>query len=220
MPAIVIDGHPNPESLTAALAARYAQAYGEAELLVLRDLAFDPNMHVGYRGTQPLEPDLIEAQAAIGRADRVVLVAPVWWGSIPALAKGFFDRTFLPGWAFRYRKSGLVDGLLAGRTGRVIVTTDSPWWYLRLVGDTTVRHVRGRILRFSGLRGVSAMRLGPVRNSTASQREAWLERVAAAARRDAAVDARRARRAGGRASAPSVPTSQDLTPAGAPAGSR
>ena len=233
MPAIVIDGHPNPDSLTAALAARCAEAYGEAELLVLRDLAFDPNMHVGYRGTQPLEPDLIEAQAAIGRADRVVLVAPVWWGSIPALAKGFFDRAFLPGGAFRYRKSGLVDGLLDGRTGRVIVTTDSPWWYLRLVGDTTVRHVRGRILRFSGLRGVSAMRLGPVRNSTSAQREAWLEKVAVAARRDAAADARRPRRADPGASAAdsaaaepetaapaAAESTADLTPAAAPVESR
>ena len=233
MPAIVIDGHPNPDSLTAALAMRYAAAHGDAEVLALRDLDFDPILRVGYRGAQPLEPDLLAAQASIEAADRVVVVVPVWWGSIPALAKGFFDRTFLPGWAFKYRKSGLVDGLLAGRTGRVIVTTDSPWWYLRLVGDTTVRHVRGRILRFSGLRGVSAMRLGPVRNSTSAQREAWLEKVAVAARRDAAADARRPRRADPGASAAdsaaaepetaapaAAESTADLTPAAAPVESR
>lgn len=207
MPAIVIDGHPNPESFTAAIAAAYAAAHGDAEVLALRDLDFDPILRVGYRGEQPLEPDLVAARAAIERADRVVLAAPVWWGSIPALAKGFFDRTFLPGWAFRYRRSGLVDGLLAGRTGRIIVTTDSPWWYLRLVGDTTVRHARGRILRFSGLRSVPATRLGPIRSSTPAQRERWLARVAGVARADAAADAR-ARRPRG------------LTPAAAPAGSR
>jgi putative NADPH-quinone reductase len=212
MPAIVIDGHPNPESFTAAIASRYVAAHGDAELLVLRDLDFDPVLRVGYRGEQPLEPDLLAARAAIERADRLVLVVPVWWGSIPALAKGFFDRAFLPGWAFRYRKSGLVDGLLAGRTGRIIVTTDSPWWYLRLVGDTTVRHVRGRILRFSGLRPVSAMRLGPIRNSKPAQRESWLEKVAAAAGRDAASDARRRRRASD--------ASVDVTPPAAPAESR
>jgi len=206
MPAIVIDGHPNPESFTAALATAYAAAHGDAEVLALRDLHFDPILRVGYRGEQPLEPDLLSARASIERADRIVLAVPVWWGSIPALAKGFFDRTFLPGWAFRYRSSGLVDGLLAGRTGRVIVTTDSPWWYLRLVGDTTVRHVRGRILRFSGLRSVSATRLGPIRRSTTAQRERWLARVAAAARSDAASDARAGRQ-------------RPVTPAAAPVGS-
>ena len=208
MPAIVIDGHPNPDSLTAAIASRYAAEHGDAELLVLRDLEFDPILRVGYRGEQLLEPDLVDARAAIERADRVVLAVPVWWGSIPALAKGFFDRAFLPGWAFRYRRSGLVDGLLAGRSARIIVTTDSPWWYLRLVGDTTVRHVRGRILRFSGLKPVTAMRFGPVRNSTPQARERWLDRVGAAARKDAGADAR------------ATPASRDLTPAAAPAGSR
>lgn len=191
MTALVIDGHPNPDSLTAALARRYAEAYGDATVLAVRDLAFDPNLRLGYHGEQSLEPDVLRAQSLIEAADHVVVAAPVWWGSIPAILKGFFDRTFLPGWAFRYRKGGLVAGLLAGRSARVIITTDSPFWYLRLVGDTTVRHVRGRILRFSGLSPVTATRLGPVRGSTPAQREAWLETVAALAVRDAAATSKK-----------------------------
>jgi putative NADPH-quinone reductase len=188
MTALVIDGHPNPDSLTASLARRYAEAHGDATVLAVRDLAFDPSLRLGYQGAQDPEPDIARAQALIEAADHVVIAAPVWWGSIPAVLKGFIDRTFLPGWAFSYRKGGLVTGLLAGRSARVIITTDSPLWYLQLVGDTTVRHVRGRVLRFSGFSPVAATRLGPVRNSTLAQREAWLDRVAALAASDAASE--------------------------------
>lgn len=187
MTALVIDGHPNPDSLTAALARRYAEAHGDATVLALRDLEFDPNLRLGYHGEQHPETDILRAQSLIEAADHVVVAAPVWWGSIPALLKGFFDRTFLPGWAFSYRKGGLVTGLLAGRTARIIITTDSPLWYLQLVGDTTVRHVRGRVLRFTGFSPVTATRLGPVRGSTVAQRERWLETVATLAVRDAAA---------------------------------
>lgn len=187
MTALVIDGHPNPDSLTAALARRYAEAYGDATVLAVRDLEFDPNLRLGYQGEQNPEPDVLRAQALIEAADHVVVATPVWWGSIPAILKGFIDRTFLPGWAFQYRKGGLVTGLLAGRSARVIITTDSPLWYLQLVGDTTVRHVRGRVLRFSGFSPVTATRFGPVRGSALAQRERWLETVATLAARDAAV---------------------------------
>lgn len=200
MPTLVIDGHPNPDSLSAAIAAGYARAHGDATLLAIRDLDFDPVLRLGYRGEQALEPDLAAAQRAIERADHVVVVVPVWWGSIPALAKGFFDRAFLPRWAFRYRANGLVEGLLAGRSGRVIVTTDSPLWYLRAVGDTTVRAVRDRTMRFSGIRPVRALRLGPVRGSSDERRRRWLARVERVAAIDRArADRRRAdsRRAGG-----------------------
>ena len=185
MTALVIDGHPNPDSLTAALAQRYAEAYGDATVLAVRDLEFDPNLRLGYQGEQHPEPDIARAHALIEEADHVVIAAPVWWGSIPAILKGFIDRTFLPGWAFRYRKGGLVTGLLAGRSARVIVTTDSPLWYLQLVGDTTVRHVRGRVLRFSGFSPVPATRFGPVRGSSPAQRDAWLDKVATIAASDA-----------------------------------
>ncbi len=186
MTALVIDGHPNPDSLTAALAQRYAEAYGDATVLAVRDLEFDPNLRLGYQGEQHPEPDIARAHALIEAADHVVIAAPVWWGSIPAILKGFIDRTFLPGWAFRYRQGGLVTGLLAGRSARVIVTTDSPLWYLQLVGDTTVRHVRGRVLRFSGFSPVTATRFGPVRGSSPAQRDAWLDKVATIAASDAA----------------------------------
>jgi len=194
MNTLIIDGHPNPDSLCAAIVARYAETNGNSAVLAVRDLHFDQNMHFGYRRRQKLEPDLERAWQLLLNADHVVVVSPIWWGSVPALLKGFFDRLLLPKRAFRIKPNGIPEGLLAARTGRVIVTTDSPWWYLRLVGDTTVRHVRQVTLRFCGIRKVRATRFGPVQSSTLEQREGWLAKAASLGRADASRLSRSRRR--------------------------
>lgn len=187
---LIIDGHPDPSSLCAALACNHAEGLREGgssvDILALRDLAFDPILHMGYRDHQPLEPDLLRAQQLISDAKRIVVVVPVWWGSMPALLKGFFDRTLERGWAFRYLPNGMPEGLLAGRSARVIVTTDSPGWYLRFIqGDPTVRSLVRSTLQFCGLRPVDLTRIGPVHKSSAEQRQRWLDLVRAQGRADA-----------------------------------
>ena len=67
MTALVIDGHPFADSLTASIAQRYTAAHADARLLALRDLDFDPHLRFGYRRRMTLEPDLIDAKAALAR---------------------------------------------------------------------------------------------------------------------------------------------------------
>lgn len=173
---LVIDGHPNPASLTAALARTYTTGAGDgAVLLSLRDLAIDPDLHYGYGGDQAAEPDLVRARELIEWSEHITLCAPVWWGSVPALLKGFLDRALVIGWAFRYQDNGRPEGLLAGRTGRIMVTADSPRWYLPLVGDTTVKQLKGRTLEFCGLSPVRVTRFTAVREASEERRASWLE---------------------------------------------
>lgn len=187
MSALIIDGHPNPDSLVAALARRYANAYPGAELLALRDLQIDPILHRGLHGGQALEPDLVDAARRIAEADHVVIASPVWWDSTPALLKGFFDRVLQAGWAYRYR-GHLPIGLLKGRSARVLLTSDSPGWYLRWAKrDTPIRQLRTGTLRFVGMRPVRVSRFTGVRTADAERRAAWFDRVD----RIAAADARR-----------------------------
>lgn len=133
---LVIDGHPSEQSFGRALADAYAagaSTHAPVERLTLRDLAFDLNLRSGHAREQPLEPSLVEARAQIERASHVAWLFPYWWGGPPALVKGFVDRVFLPGWAFKYREDhGLPDRLLSGRSAKLIVTMDSPWWWYAL----------------------------------------------------------------------------------------
>jgi len=189
MTALVIDGHPAAGSLTATLARRYAEAHGDAELLAVRDLDFDPILRGGYRTPQPLEPDLERALDALLTASHLVVATPVWWAATPALLKGFFDRVLLPKQTYRYRPNGFPEGLLPARTGRLLVTSDSPRWFLAWTGDPTVRQVRNQTMRFCGVDTVRTTRFPSVRTADERTRAAWLSVVERIAGRDARATA-------------------------------
>ena len=160
---LVILGHPSNDSFCGAVSERYVEAATQAGL----------------------EPDLINAQNDITWAEHLTLVYPIWWGGIPALLKGFFDRVFLPGFAFKYRKgSPFPDKLLKGRTAHLLVTMDTPPWYYRWVYRMPGLHqMRKTTLEFCGIKPLKTLTFGPVLGSKPEQREAWLKQVQAVASR-------------------------------------
>jgi putative NADPH-quinone reductase len=180
---LVILGHPIKNSYCSALAASYANgakaAGNEVQYLFPADLTFDPILRIGYAETQILEPDLAAAQTAISWAQHIVFVYPIWWGAMPALLKGFIDRVFLPGFAFKYRSgSPLCDKLLSGRSAHLLVTMDSPPWYFRwftrMPGHNQMKRA---ILEFCGIKPVTISDFGSVKGSTQQKREKWLEQA-------------------------------------------
>lgn len=191
---VVILGHPHAHSYGAHLAQRAAQVFTEAghevRSLKLHALNFDPILRAGYRGEQALEPDLQTAQEMLLWAEHWVLVYPVWWGGMPALLKGFFDRVLLPGFAFRYRKnSKMWDKLLAGRSAQIISTQDTPSWYFRWVwGRPAHNQMRHTILGFCGIQTVELREIGPIQGASDAQRAAWVDQLASLPRRVPAAD--------------------------------
>lgn len=179
----VILGHPDAASYCGALADAYVesarQADHEVRVFRLGDAAFDTVLHHGYRQTQPLEPALVEVQQAITWAEHLVFVFPMWWGGLPALLKGFFDRVFLPGFAFKYRTgSQLWDKLLAGRTARAFVTMDTPLWYYTLFYWCPLHlQFRRAIMGFCGIKPTSIKVFAPVRYADDAKRGRWLDEV-------------------------------------------
>lgn len=177
---LVILGHPQKESLCGALAEVYAAgaiaAGGEVRTLALGDLAFDPILWNGYKEIQPLEPDLVKAQELITWADHLVFVYPNWWRTMPALMKGFFDRTLLPNFAFKYRQdSPMWDKLLANRTAQLLVTMDTPSWFYRWVSKRPGHEQMKRtILGFCGIKVVKITEFAIVKKSSLAQRQKWL----------------------------------------------
>ena len=99
----IIVGHARRDTYCEALGGAYkrgAESGGHvSEMFVLSKMSFDPILHEGFSKPQPLEPDLQAAQDAIGRADHLVLVFPLWMGSLPAILKGFLERILQPGFA-------------------------------------------------------------------------------------------------------------------------
>lgn len=180
---LVINGHPQKESFCGALAKKYeegASASGADCFLVnLHELHFNLNLEYGYKKQMELEPDLVKAQSLIQDADHVVFVYPIWWAMMPALLKGFIDRVFLSGFAFKYRSnSPLWDKLLTGKTARIIITMDSPRWYYRFVLKSPgINAMKKGVLEFCGFKPVKVTVFTPLRKSADDTRQKWLHSV-------------------------------------------
>lgn len=180
---VVITGHPDPDSFCSALSQAYINsARGQAaeiRHIDLSKLSFGLNLKYGYRQRTELEDELQEAQRSIAWADHLVLIYPTWWGTMPAVLKGFFDRVFLPGFAYKYRQnSKLWDKLLKGKTARLIVTMDTPSWFNRLVYQQAGHIVMKRnILQFCGVKPVRITQFCGVAYTDKAKRELWLQRV-------------------------------------------
>ena len=180
---LLILGHPASTSFCYALASAYresaSRAGHEVRTLYLGELSFDPVLHHGYAQVQALEPDLLMAQSDILWADHLTFIFPIWWGGIPALMKGFIDRVFLPGFAFKYRKGkAFPDKLLKGRTAHLLVALDTPPWYYRWFYHMPGLHqMRKTTLELCGIRPIKTIMFGPVLGSTAAQRDKWLKKA-------------------------------------------
>lgn len=182
---LIINGHPNKNSYCNALTKAYAQgavkAGHEIAILNLHELNFNLNFNGSYSGEQKqeLEADLKFAQEKITWANHLVIIHPVWWGSVPALLKGFFDKTLLPGFAFKYKKdSAFWDMLLIGKTASIIYTSDTPPWFYKLFYHApSVNMLRNRVLGFCGIKTISVVGVGPIRRSSQNFRESWITKI-------------------------------------------
>lgn len=180
----VIVGHPAADSWCGALADSYAAAARagghEVRMVHLAQLDFDPSLHEGYRQIQALEPDLLAAQATVAWAEHVVIAYPIWWGSVPALLKGFLDRILLPGFAFKYRPGkAFPEQLLRGRSAQLLVSMDTPPWYFRWVYRMPgIVQLKKTTLEFCGIAPVKVAAFGPLISSSSAQRASWLVKAA------------------------------------------
>jgi NAD(P)H dehydrogenase (quinone) len=118
--SLVVLSHPEPSSFAAALAQTAVEVL-DATLLDLYREEFDPRLsaadftrranterlepmaeHLHAVQTGTLAPDIARHVELLREADLLVLVQPMWWFSLPAMAKGWIDRTFVNGYAYCY----------------------------------------------------------------------------------------------------------------------
>ncbi|MEZ4744349.1 MAG: NAD(P)H-dependent oxidoreductase [Bdellovibrionota bacterium] len=189
MNILVVQSHPYQKSFCAALAIRYTESAlklgHQVEFMQIADMKFDPILRYGYRQeTQSLEKDLINFQNKITWADHIVWVYPNWWGGLPALLKGLIDRSFLPGFAFKYTNGLLPIKLLTGKTSDIIMTLDTPiFFYKFFMGAPGLKIMKSAILGFCGIKVNNAFLCAPIRNSTEEKREIWLKKASQLAKK-------------------------------------
>jgi putative NADPH-quinone reductase len=180
----IIQGHPDPAGnrFCHALADAYAEGAASAGHEVSRTeiarIEFPLLRTQQEFETGSLPGTLVPARDALVAAQHVLILFPLWHGTMPALLKGFIEQVMRPGVALEYRKEGFPRRLLAGRSAHLVVTMGMPAliyrWYFRAHG---VRGLERSVLRFSGMKPVRETLLGMVASVGDARRRRWLDRM-------------------------------------------
>jgi putative NADPH-quinone reductase len=180
---LVIVGHPDPrpQRLCRALAGGYVdgaeQAGHDVRVIDVAMLDF-PWLRTAEEFEESRMPESLgEAAAAVVWAEHIVLVFPLWLGTMPALLKAFLEQVFRPGTAFARpeRNRNFPKTLLGGRSARVVVTMGMPaflyqFWF-RAHG---VAGLRRNIFNFVGIRPVRETLFGLVDQGGDEKRKKWI----------------------------------------------
>lgn len=180
---LLINGHPNPDSFNYALSDAYELGVKQHTTAIQRiditKLTFDPNLKYGYHKKQELEPDLVDAISKIKEADHIVWFFPMWWYGMPAMMKGFIDRTFLPGVTFKMHEGkSFPEKLLKGKTGRIVVTADTPKWYNDwFMKNPAINQLKKGVLQFCGVKSIKVTYISVMKGSSSGFRSKWLKKL-------------------------------------------
>jgi putative NADPH-quinone reductase len=183
---LVIVGHPDPrpQRLCRALALAYvdgAEQAGHAVRLVDVAMLDFPWLRTAEEFEQKQVPEsLREAAEAIVWAEHIVLVFPLWLGTMPALFKAFLEQVFRPGTAFARpeQNQNFPKTLLGGRSARIVATMGMPaflyqFWF-RAHGVAVLRR---NILNFVGIKPVRETLFGLVDQGGDEKRRKWLRQM-------------------------------------------
>lgn len=144
---LYVYAHPNPDSFNHAL-QQHGVAYLKQQGIELKssnlyEMKFNPvaSWEDFGQDSQSQQQYFLAQQAAFQSntlskdieqelqkviwADHILLQFPLWWFSMPAILKGWFDRVLVKG--FAYDAGKVFDlGLLKGKTASLVLSTQSP----------------------------------------------------------------------------------------------
>ncbi|NMG39186.1 flavodoxin family protein [Chelativorans sp. ZYF759] len=151
MNCLVVFAHPLPDSLNGRflklVLAELEAAGHQVTCLDLYEEDYEPRLSRAERAAHYAADATArvpsEHAGLLQEADALVLVFPTWWFGLPAILKGWIDRTFAPGVAFHHGSDGgaIRPALTRLRHFVSFTTLGSPWWIDTLVMWQPVRRM-------------------------------------------------------------------------------
>jgi putative NADPH-quinone reductase len=181
----IIQGHPDAATrhFGHALADEYAKGAEdgghEVRRIIVATLEF-PLLRTKEDFERGVPPESIrQAQDTIKWANHLVVVYPLWHGSMPALLKAFFEQVFRPGFGAEYQPSGgLPKKLLTGKSARIIVTMGMPAFAYRWIFFAhSLRSLKRNLLGFCGISPIRSTIIGSIEGMSEKQRMGWLDEM-------------------------------------------
>lgn len=189
---VIIQGHPDPagEHFCHALADSYAAGARESghavSIVCVAELDFPLLKSKDDWTHGEVPPALRNSQQAIRDADHLLIVYPLWLGTLPAVLKGFLEQVLRPGFAMDMDDKGHWVKHMKGKSARVVVTMGMPAlayrWFFRA---HSLKSLERNILKFVGINPVRETLVGMIENISPAKRERWCEDLKALGRKGA-----------------------------------
>lgn len=156
MNVLIVYAHHEPTSFTAAMknvavqtmeaeghAVTVSDLYGQGFSAVAQkwDFVTTSGNHFNYMSEQKhaanlqmaFSPDILGEIQKVQAADAVLIIAPLWWSSVPAILKGWFDRVLAMGVAWDTGKF-YENGLMRGKQAMLVIAGGHPADYFKVSG--------------------------------------------------------------------------------------
>ena len=189
MKVLVVLAHPNPDSFSHAIVDKVSTTLANRDhsvsVIDLYAIGYSSAMTraelAAYTSTTPaIDPMVIEHTRLIQECSTIVFVYPTWWSSMPAILKGWIDRTMLPGIAFSVdpQTLKLQPGLTNVRRLIGITTFGGPRLASLVVRDNGSKIVTRSLRAICHRRcRTTWLRLFNIDSSTTAERDKFLQRV-------------------------------------------
>lgn len=125
-----------------------------------------------YSRGQYVDPLVGKYQEIINKSDEIIFIYPIWWGTIPAILKGFFDKVLLVNFAYNYNNGWTP--LLKINKSTVITTSESPTENFR---NSIEGNFIPSMLYSVGMNNAAWINCEQTANGTDEMRKAFLKKV-------------------------------------------
>jgi NAD(P)H dehydrogenase (quinone) len=103
------------------------------------------------KGNRFISEENIKIQNEIKQRDKLIFIYPIWWGTMPAILKGFTEKVFTPRFAYYYENK-LPNGLLKEKKAFIFSSSGSPRIYNLLTFNRAVKTLTKNVLKFCGIK--------------------------------------------------------------------
>ncbi|MGH1407777.1 MAG: NAD(P)H-dependent oxidoreductase [Rhodomicrobiaceae bacterium] len=129
------------------------------------------------KGKEGTPENLKEIQEALMESDHIVIIYPLWLGTMPALLKGFLEQLLRPGVTITYKK-GYPQGLLENKSAHIIITMGMPALIYRFFFFShSLRNLKRNILNLIGIKKIKCTLIGSVENADKKKQSKWFDKM-------------------------------------------
>ena len=178
----VILGHQNPGSYNHAIASCILNTLvGLGHETFYHDLYaenFDPVVPHAEITDENLLPELVKQHInELKQAGGIVIVHPNWWGTPPAILKGWVDRVLRQGFAYQFGPNG-PEPFFTDKTVQIFSTSNTPRDVeINVYGDPLEVFWKTVVFGLCGNKSFERRNFESIIMSTHDERVAWLDEV-------------------------------------------